>query len=190
MMPDRSKQTEKHLATLSDWIDRACAAASRYRYNETKQAVQAVPMSDRESAAASRLYELHSDLIASLSREEHYKRTRGAGDRPGVSVDDVMQEAYILMLRALVRYRGGGFRAHLRYALRDRIRTYLDSKTRLPDPGPENRPPVEATSTAGRSTEHPHVDVASIVGRMVADGTLSEDSEQQADLEALWGRLT
>lgn len=190
MMPDRSKQTEKHLATLSDWIDRACAAASRYLYNETKQAVRSVPMSERESAAASRLYELHSDLIASLARDEHYKRTRGAGDRPSVSVEDVMQEAYILMLRALVRYQAGSFRAHLRYALRDRIRTYLDSETRLPDPGHERRGPVRSTSTAGRSTELSHVDVVGIVGRMVADGALSSDAEQQEDLEALWARLT
>jgi len=190
MMPDRSKQTEKHLATLSDWIDRACAAASRYRYHETKQAVQAVPMNDRESAAASRLYELHSDLIASLVRSAHYKRARGSGDRPGVTVGDVMQEAYILMLRALVRYEGGSFRVHLRYSLRGRIRDYLNSQIHLPDPGPKRRPTVRSTSTAGRSTEHGRVDIAGIVDRMVADGTLSEDAEQQSELEALWGRLT
>ena len=187
-MPTRSEATHHHLATLSDWIHRAQQQAACYHYNETKQAVRAVRMQPNEADAAAHLYELHSDLIRALASEEYRKRS-GSRHGPGVDVDDVVQEAYILMLRSLVRYSGSDFRTHLRSALRDRIRTYLDSRLYQSAGSTDDRPEVDNTSTAGRDVETAPLPLTQIVGDMLDTGALSSNEEQQATLESLWHQL-
>ena len=187
-MPTRQEATERHLATLSDWIARAQQQAACYHYNETKQAVRAVRMRPDEADAAASLFELHRDLITALADEEYRKRS-GSAHGPGIDCADVVQEAYILMLRSLVRYSGSDFRTHLRSALRDRIRTYLDSQLRHGAKGTDNRPPVDNTSTAGRDVEAAPLPLTSIVQSMVRDGALSDSAEQQRTLDSLWNQL-
>ena len=184
------KDTQDHIATLKDWISKAREEAQRHDRHQTKQAVQNQPMSAEESEAAGHLFALHEDIIFSIAKEEYDKRQVGHADRVGVELDDVLQESYILMLRALVMYKGGTFRNHLRNAFRDRLRDYLDSQLQVYDPGEANRPAIPNNSTAGRSTALPGFQVHSIVGDMVEDGDLSSTAEEQAEIEDLWDRLT
>jgi DNA-directed RNA polymerase specialized sigma24 family protein len=169
-------------------MHRARKQAECYHYNETKQAIRACRMRPDEADAAASLFELHRDLITAISSQEYRKRS-GSRHGPGIGVQDVVQEAYILLLRSLVRYDGRDFRMHLRSALRDRIRTYLDSRLYQSAHSTDNRPTVDNTSTALRDVETAPVSLSGIVSDMLGSGALSDSAEQQTSLESLWHQL-
>ena len=184
-----SMSDPKPLDALSDWIERAQQEAALCVYHETLMAVRRTPMNEAEADAAMQLYQEHRGMIEGIARTEYTKRL-GHIDEPVVGVDDVVQESYILMLRALVTYTGGPLCRHLRRAIRQRVRGYLDSQLDTVSPSPDTRPDVDQSSTAGRSTEMPQVSIHRLVDAMVAGGELADTDEEAERLRALWARLT
>jgi len=173
------------LDALSDWQRWARVVADEAGQHGTKKAVERVRMTEEEQKAVSRLYAGHQAIIEGICRDAYDARVRAKEDEPSVSLEDVEQEAYILLLRALVRHEGKrDFERFLRRPFRDRVQDYLDSRLEhYPNEPAEDRDPLPST------TSFEHLDIVLVVDELVENLRLSDTAEEQAELENLWAEI-
>jgi DNA-directed RNA polymerase specialized sigma24 family protein len=149
-------------------------------------------MEPEEREAAGHLYAMHMDTIEAICRQAYDARSSGHRDSPAVPFEDVLQEAYVLMLRALVSYDPGRpFKLFLRRSFRDRVQDYLDTTLRVPDQRPEKtelKPEPRRQRQPDRAPMQ-RFDLASIVEEMVEGGDLAAGAAEAERLRRLWHRL-
>jgi len=121
---------EELLRRIESWKTRAQAAAAEHNHNQTKKALRDEPPTDAEAGAIYSLYAKHAETVFHVVRKVHNAYSRsGHADEPTVSLEDTLQEAYVLFQRALVAYEGErDLERHLRRAFRDRVQGYLDTR--------------------------------------------------------------
>jgi RNA polymerase sigma factor (sigma-70 family) len=184
--------TEDALSALRPWRARAQTEAQKHSYHSTKKAVQAVEMTEDEREAAGHLYNRHADTIEAICRQAYNARSTGHEDSPSIPFEDVLQEAYVLLLRALVSYDPGRpFKLFLRRSFRDRVQDYLDTTLRVPDQRPEEnelRPEPRRQRQPDRAPMK-RFDLASILEEMVEDGDLADSAAEAERLRRMWRRL-
>ena len=176
---------DRYITQLSDWQVRARTAAEDHDHNETKRAVNEVEMTKPEREAAGHLFSLMENTIHEVCSHA-LKKTRQAPTQPPLELQDVLQESYILFLRALVHFdpEKGSLRTYLLHALRSRVTDYLRSKSHeIDDRREEDREPLPSRSSL------PGFDVPKIVDEMVEDGQLSSTEQEQKRIERMWERL-
>jgi RNA polymerase sigma factor (sigma-70 family) len=169
------------LRILSSWHARAQSAAQRHATHATKRAVRQTEMSEAEQAAAHALYREHKGLIRRICSAA-LSKARQSPEQPPLSLPDLMQEAYVLFLRALVRYdpAKGSMDTYLKHALRSRITDYLRSRSeRVAAPGRDSSGPAPEPDRSG----HQSVDMGSVAEELLEEYDLPERARH------MWQRL-
>jgi hypothetical protein len=178
------------LSALSTWLDKAKEEARRHgRHNRTMKAVQNTALSTREREAMSFLYDYYSPVIAELCQQA-YSKARTGTYQPTLELEDLVQEAFILFQRVLVAYDGGDLEDHLRSALPQRVKRYLQSRSEELDDRPrreEDRQPVR-NRRESRSFA-PGYDLSAITDNLIKSGRLATGSDEEQRLRERWRSL-
>jgi hypothetical protein len=136
------------------------------------------------------LYDHHSDVIAELCQQAHAKARTGTY-QPTLQLEDMVQEAYILFQRVLVSYhQDKDLEDHLRSALPQRIKRYLQSRSEELDDRPRregDRQPVR-NRRESRSFA-PGYDIPAITAELIQSGRLATGSEEEEALRERWRSL-
>jgi hypothetical protein len=133
-----------YLRAISWWQAVAQEVAEDHNRHELKQAVREVPPDEEAQEALHALYGLWGEDIWHVCRKEYdsYQQS-GHRDEPGLSFGGVLQESYVLFLRAMVR-------AETKYEMLNRLRArlaeHVESHLLVRD-DPKNRAPLESDRT-------------------------------------------
>jgi len=173
---------------LSDWRSRARAEAAEQTHHATKQAVREVKMSEAEQAAAHALYRSHKSVSRRIC-EAALSKARQSPEQPPLSLPDLMQEGYVLLLRCLVGYNPdkGSLSTYLKHALRSRITDYLRSRseTQVPSERERVRPSREARLPARTSALPTTIDPAGLATALFEEGAFAETERARQ----IWSQL-
>ena len=161
-----------YLDAIKDWQEEAQALG--YRYHKNKRALEDCPPPPDVQDALYALFAIWSPHIhyhCRLALESHTHST--AADEPALQLDDLLQDAWTLFLRAMVpsttRDEAMG---RLRARLAEHVRTHL-----VLDDDPEQRDPVPSADYAA-----PGFNVPRLYDELRQEGRLSNRAEQ------LWDR--
>lgn len=158
-----SLSEKKALNEIASWQNRAQATAEQYRQHQNKKAVRETGLSDREQQAARVLFAEYAPLIAEICADVYNAHSKsGHADEPGLALRDVLQESWILFLRALVPYdpAQSSLSTYLSVTLPSKVRHHLQTRLVTPD-DPDRR-----SAVPDRSTVAP-IDLAGLVEEMI-----------------------
>jgi hypothetical protein len=163
-----------HLQAIKGWQQRARAAAAEHRYHQNKQALADCPPPPDVQQALYTLFAIWAPDIHYLCRSALDAHTHNAAaDEPGLELDDLLQEAWELFLRAMIpsdtKHEALG---RLRARLAERVRSQL-----VLDDDPELRGPVPDTDYTA-----PGFDVPGLYDELREDDRLPKAAER------LWDR--
>jgi len=134
---DEDEQT--YLDRISDWQARARAEADKHNTHQNKRAVQNCPPSDAEAGALFCLFATWADRVYGIAKHTLQSHSEtGHTDEPGLELEDLLQEGYILFQRAMVRAESENEMAS---RLRARMAEYCKSQLVERD-DPDDRSPV------------------------------------------------
>jgi len=113
-----------YLRRIEGWQERAQAEAEKHSNASTKKAVRECPPTDSEAGALYQLFAGKAETIYHVAREELER----ASETNALTLEDALQEAYVLFQRAMVQYdpERGDLKNYLAHALRQRIRDYIE----------------------------------------------------------------
>lgn len=115
------------LQAIEGWRARAREEADKHARHSTKKAVQNCPPTDNAARALFDIFAAHAERICHICRETHEVYTTSShSDEPSLDLEDLLQEAYPLFLRAMVRHEGD-VGDHLQRAFRDRVKDYIET---------------------------------------------------------------
>jgi hypothetical protein len=139
-----SEGDEPDMDAIKAWQEEARTVADEAGRHGTKKAVQECPPSDEAARALFEAFAIEAEVVFHVCREAYQAYTdSGHEDEPHLSLEDLLQEAYVLFQRSMVRFQGERtLERHVRRPFRDRVRAYLDAQLSTYD-DPENRPAVE-----------------------------------------------
>lgn len=116
------------LEAIEEWKGEAREEAERHARHATKEAVQNCPPEEGAARALFDVFAAHAERIFHICREAHeVYMTSSHSDEPSLDLEDVLQEAYPLFLRAMVRHEDREVGDHLQRAFRDRVRGYIET---------------------------------------------------------------
>lgn len=134
------------LDAIEEWKQDARKEAEEHSRHSTKKAVQNCPPTDTAAPALFRIFAVHAEQVFHICREAHVVYTQSAhADEPGLDIEDLLQEAYPLYLRAMVRHKDREVSDHLQRAFRDRVKDYVETVLTERD-DPDDRPELEDES--------------------------------------------
>jgi hypothetical protein len=119
------------------WMGRARSVKQQHSYHAAKKAVRECSPSPDESRALHALFASEAETIFYICRDAARSVTGPLG------VEDVLQDAWPLFLRALLAWQPGQrtLRLHLRRTFRDKVRDHVATADESPAPDPDHRAP-------------------------------------------------
>lgn len=140
--PDLS---DAHLRAFEQWQREARAVADVASRHSNKKAVEEVTPGPAAAEALYGLFAKHAEDIWHTCREIHTKYVQSShADEPGLSLDDLLQEAYPIFQRAMVRAEG---KYQMLNRLEARMADYVRSQLVTHD-DPGSRRDIEGSTAA------------------------------------------
>lgn len=161
------------LEAIEGWKEKAREEAQRHSRHSTKKAVQNCPPGEGAARALFDVFAVHAERIFHICRQAHeIYATSSHSDEPSLDLDDLLQEAYPLYLRAMVRHDDREVGEHLQRAFRDRVRDYVETILTDRD-DPDDRDPVVDESRVA-----PGFDIPRLYNELRAADRLSRRSQR------------
>lgn len=116
------------LQAIEDWKAEARKEAERHDHHSTKQAVENCPPTDKAAPALFDIFAANAERIYMICHEAHTVYTESShADEPSLSLGDLLQEAYPLFLRSMVRHKDRDVSQHIQRAFQDRVIGYVET---------------------------------------------------------------
>ncbi|MCS3827426.1 hypothetical protein GGP85_002896 [Salinibacter ruber] len=164
------------LQAIEGWKEKAREEAQRHARHATKEAVQNCPPADGAARALFDIFATHAERIFHICRQAHEVYTTSShSDEPALDLDDLLQEAYPLFLRSMIRHTDRGVGDHLQRAFRDRVRDYVETTLTERD-DPDDRPALKDESRVA-----PGFDIPRLYQELRESDRLSRRAERAYD---------
>ncbi len=166
------------LQAIEEWKQAARKEAESHSHHATKKAVENCPPTDEAAPALFDIFAANAERIYMICHDAHtvYAESSHA-DEPSLALEDLLQEAYPLYLRAMVRHKGRDVAQHIQRAFKDRMIDYVETILTERD-DPDGRPPI-----ADESRVAPSFDIPRLYNE------LREDDRLPRKAERAWDRL-
>lgn len=160
-----------YLDRISDWQARAQQEAEQHDHASTKKAVQNCPPTDSEAGALYQLFASKAETVYHVAREE----LEHASETNALTLEDILQEAYVLYQRSMVRYdpERGTLKNYLAHALRQRIRDYIEKHSATTSEDESEVTDTEAVA--------PGFSIPALYNELKEEGRVADTAEQLHD---------
>jgi len=160
-----------YLDRISDWQARAQKEAEQHSHASTKKAVQNETPTDFEAGALYQLFALRAETVYHVAREE----LEHASETNALTLEDALQEAYVLFQRAMVQYdpKRGPLDLYLAHALKQRIRDYVEKHSATTSEDESEVADTEAVA--------PGFSIPALYNELKEEGRVADAAEQLHD---------